>query len=131
MWLRHRTAPTTTWTEIRFQGLRMRRLPISERKSGVTLRNYIYDKKLANRISWDIAISADEVYGVSSAARTFIEAFFGADEREFNESMVVTPAPAAGWVAVQIEGGPLPVEDIEGHKHLNEYNMILNEKAPI
>lgn len=128
MWLRYRNGGGA-WTNARFVPTFLREIPSSLRVSDVTLRGRIFDKRLHGRTSYAVTISADELGGASNANLTFLKAFWKADEREYNASTSGT-LPVADWIAVQVDGGDLPLDYVEDMTLLPEVSFRMNKKEP-
>lgn len=125
LWLRMTNGATVT--AMRFNELSKRERKVVERKSGDTLRGNTYDHLLYSKRRWTVIISADETYGVTSAKRDFLDDYFCAASREIAFDASLTE-PVSGWIAVAMEGGEVPSEDLEGSQYLQEYTFVLIEK---
>lgn len=125
LWLRMTNGVTVT--AMRFNELSTSERPTSVRRSGDTLRGNTFDHRLYRKRKWTVIISGDETYGVTSAKRDFLEDYFDAEQREVAFDASLTE-PVSGWIAVAIEGGDSPFEDLEGSKYLPEYTFVMVEK---
>lgn len=125
LWLRLTNG--VTMTALRFNELSVRERKIVVRKTGDTLRGNTFDHRLFAKRTWTVIISADETFGITSTKRDFLDDYFEAEQREVAFDASLTE-PVSGWIAVAIEGGETPAEDLEGSKYLPEYTFILIEK---
>ena len=125
LWLRQTTGMTTT--AMRFEDLSLTQRASVARVGGSTLRGNTYDHRLHKARRWHLVISADQVFGSASAARTFLEDFWAADTRELAIDAALTE-PVSGWINVATEGGESPFEALDGNALLLEYTFALTEK---
>lgn len=125
LWLRHITA-STTYSQ-RYEELSKDSRASVTRKIGETLRGNTYDHRLAKRRKFTITISADETYGATSAKRDFLNAYFEGDARFINLSEAETE-PSTGWIAVALEGGDTPFQNVEDCDLMPEFTFVLIEK---
>lgn len=126
LWLRHTTGMTTDAE--RFDELSIDERDVVERRITKTLRGNTADHLLSSNRKWVVVISADETFGATSTKRDFLRAFFKAAERELALDDDLTE-PMTGWIAVALEGGETPFENVEDNDLMPEYTLTMIEKG--
>ncbi len=110
-----------------FNALRCIGRPSVERISGQTLRRVFYAKRVANRVVYDLAISADEL--VASAKYTFLKDMWATASRIW----IATEKVADVWQYVEVVfagDGNLPATFIGGNVRFPEVAFELQEVEP-
>lgn len=126
-WLRFTRDATTDSIFVR--QLKLYKLPDVEFDAGRSLRGVDFAHRLSERQIWDIEIGVDEL--ISASKGPFIIAFWSADQRFIAESEnpLVEPTDPE-FIEVNVPGGKLPVEYINGIQHLPQFKTTLTQKYP-
>lgn len=126
-WLRSVRGATTTSVFVR--QLKLSKLPDVEFDAGRSLRGVDFAHRLSERQIWEIEIGVDEL--ISASKGPFIIGFWSADQRFIadNENPLVEPLDAE-FIEVNVPGGKLPIEYINGINVLPQFKTTLTQKYP-
>jgi hypothetical protein len=128
-WLRYKNRGDDDSTVQRYNFLRLRIIEDVDRETRLTLRHFRAGLKRGVHVTFEIRIGAEQLLYVDKLA--FIKEWWKADYRWISLSSSGEPPLVGTYIAVETEGGPCPLEDMNGNKLYPAFATMATAVAPL